>query len=144
MEVKSFSTYRLIKSEDLNHHGTLFAGRSAEWFVESGFIAGSSLIDPKNLICFKIHGMEFSQPVKAGQTICYKSKVVYAGRTSLIVHVDVSRTNHEEIKLVDGFLTFVHVDQNTKPTPHGIEITAVTPEDIKLQEHAKLLSKRRD
>ena len=31
-------TMRLVKSEDLNHHGTLFAGRTAEWFVESGFI----------------------------------------------------------------------------------------------------------
>jgi hypothetical protein len=29
---------RLVKSEDLNHHGTLFAGRTAEWFVESGFL----------------------------------------------------------------------------------------------------------
>jgi len=31
-------TMRLVKSEDLNHHGTLFAGRTAEWFVESGRI----------------------------------------------------------------------------------------------------------
>ena len=34
---------RLVKSEDLNHHGTLFAGRSAEWFVEAGFIAAGAL-----------------------------------------------------------------------------------------------------
>ena len=38
MKIKSFSTYHLVKSEDLNHHGTLYAGRSAEWFVEAGFI----------------------------------------------------------------------------------------------------------
>ena len=49
-EIKPYTTYRLIKSEDLNHHGTLFAGRSAEWFVESGFIAASSIINPNTTI----------------------------------------------------------------------------------------------
>ena len=33
MEIVKIS--RLVKSEDLNHHGTLFAGRGAEWFVEA-------------------------------------------------------------------------------------------------------------
>jgi acyl-CoA hydrolase len=144
MEIKSFSTYRLIKSEDLNHHGTLFAGRSAEWFVESGFIAASSLVNAKNIICLKIHGMQFSKPVRIGQTICFRSKIVYAGRTSLIAYVEVTKSNSEEIKLVNGFLTFVHVDENTKPLPHGIEINPVTWEDMQLQEQAKLLSKKKE
>jgi acyl-CoA hydrolase len=144
MEVKSFSTYRLIKSEDLNHHGTLFAGRTAEWFVESGFIAASSLVDAKSVICLKIHGMHFSHPVRIGQTICFKSKIIYAGRTSLIAYVEVTKINSTEIKLVDGFLTFVHVDPNTKPLAHGLEITPITWEDMQLQEQAKLLGKQRD
>ena len=53
--IRSYDTHRLVKSEDLNHHGTLFAGRSAEWFVEAGFVAASSLLNPKYLICLKIH-----------------------------------------------------------------------------------------
>jgi len=53
-------TLRLVKSEDLNHHGTLFAGRTAEWFVESGFIAAASILDPKTIVCLKIHGMYFT------------------------------------------------------------------------------------
>lgn len=32
--MKEFKISHLIKSEDLNHHGTLFAGRTAEWLVE--------------------------------------------------------------------------------------------------------------
>ena len=39
MEPKTFITHHLVRSEDLNHHGTLFAGRSSEWFIEAGFIA---------------------------------------------------------------------------------------------------------
>lgn len=50
-KITQFTTYHLVKSEDLNHHGTLFAGRGAEWFVESGFIAAANLVNPKNLIC---------------------------------------------------------------------------------------------
>ena len=57
--IKTFTTYRLVKSEDLNHHKTLFAGRGAEWFVEAGYIAATSMVNPENLVCAKIHGMRF-------------------------------------------------------------------------------------
>jgi hypothetical protein len=43
--------------------------------------------------------------------------------------------------LVDGFATFVHVNKETKPTPHGLEMIAVTPEDCELQQKAKALKK---
>ena len=63
MELKTHSICRLVKSEDLNHHGTLFAGKTAMWFVESGFIAAASLTHPENIVCVNIHGMLFTRPV---------------------------------------------------------------------------------
>lgn len=33
--MKKYYTTHLVKSEDLNHHGTLFAARTASWFVEA-------------------------------------------------------------------------------------------------------------
>ena len=33
----------LVRSEDLNHHGTLFAGQMAKWLVEAGVITASRL-----------------------------------------------------------------------------------------------------
>lgn len=141
MEVKNFNTYRLVKSEDLNHHGTLFAGRSAEWFVESGFIAASSFLDPHNLICLKIHGMTFLKPVKPGESVLYNSRIILAGKTSLVAYVKVmvGYTNPEV--LVEGFITFVHIDDNTRPKAHGIEIIPVTEEDKRIHEIAKGLKK---
>lgn len=141
MEPKSFSTYHLIKSEDLNHHGTLFAGRSAEWFVEAGFVAAANLVDARDIICLKIHGMHFSKPMKLGQIACYTSKIVYAGKSSLIGNVKVCAVSDRTIELMDGFLTFVHVDSNHKPKLHGITITPETEEDKQLYEAAKLLAK---
>ena len=139
--IKEYSTHRLVKSEDLNHHGTLYAGRSAEWFVESGFIAASSLINPRNIICLKIHGMYFSSPVKPGESICYTSKIVYTGKSSLVAYIKVARVSSLNKVIVDGFITFVHVDDDTKACPHGIVVTPETDEDILLNKKASELGK---
>ena len=37
--MKQYETSHLVKQEDLNHHGTLFAARAAAWFVEAAFVA---------------------------------------------------------------------------------------------------------
>jgi acyl-CoA hydrolase len=143
-DIRTFYAYRLVKSEDLNHHGTLFAGRCAEWFVESGFVAASYLLNPKFLICLKIHGLEFLKPVRSGETICFSSKVVYAGITSLNTYVKVCKNNLDEHLIVDSFITFVHVDDNTKPCPHNLEMIATTDEDKILQQQAVHLKKQRN
>ena len=78
-------TVRLVKSEDLNHHGTLFAGRTAEWFVESGFVSAASLIHPKHIVCLKIHGMYFTKPVRPGQILKFSSKIFPLSKFSLFV-----------------------------------------------------------
>ena len=131
-------TMRLIKSEDLNHHGTLFAGRTAEWFVESGFIAAASLLNPQNIVCLKIHGMFFTKPAVSGDVLKFSSKVVFAGNSSITSYIHVEN-NGAEKPLVDGFVTFIHVDENTRPSPHYLKITPVTEEDKSLYETAKNL-----
>jgi acyl-CoA hydrolase len=139
--IKQYTTHRLVKGEDLNHHGTLFAGRCAEWFVESGFVATSFLLPPTSIICVKIHGLTFQKPVKAGECICFNSRIVHTGGSSLKAYIVVHKRNCEDI-VVDGFITFVHVDGNTKATPHEIEMEATTEEDITLMERAKQLKNK--
>src|SRR5512135_1079171 len=105
----------LIKSEDLNHHRTLYAGRTAEWFVETGFVAAASLIPPESVVCMKIHGMEFMHPVQVGEIANFEGHVVFAGRTSLVTHVNMQV---RERMIVEGFITFIHVDDEGNPMPH--------------------------
>jgi acyl-CoA hydrolase len=140
IEPKMVCVNRLVKSEDLNHHKTLFAGRTAEWFVEAGFLAAAKLVNPQGVVCLKIHGMYFSKPVYPGEIIEFKSKIVYAGRSSLVAYVQVFKDGIEET-LVEGFITFIYVDDNTKPVAHNIEITAQTCEDMELRDKAKSLTK---
>lgn len=128
-----------IKAEDMNHHGTLYAGRTAEWFVESGFTAAAILTCPENIVCLKIHGMTFMRPVRAGEIIRIESRVVLAGRTSLISYVETKVGSDVVVK---GFITFIHVDKEGHPVPHGIVLDATTPEEIILAEAARDLPEK--
>lgn len=138
MNMVTMINHHLVKNEDLNHHGTLYAGRTADWFVESGFIAAASLTRPENIVCLKIHGMLFSRPVQRGEIILFESRIVYAGRTSLVANVKTSVGGQV---VVSGFITFIHADDQGHAFPHGVVIDAVTPEEIELQETAKNLPK---
>ena len=126
--MRKYNSIHLVKSEDLNHHGTLFAARTAAWFVESAFAAAAAEHgDSSTVLCRNIHGMLFSIPVQKGDIICFSARVSRTGRTSLTVNIQVyselSRTEQ-----VNGFITFVTVDKETGlPSPHGIVLD--DPED---------------
>ena len=136
MRMKTLTIHHLVKGEDLNHHRTLFAGRGAEWLVEAGFIAAADLLPPEYVLCLKIHGMTFQRPVRPGEVVRFESKIVLTGRSRLIAYV---RATTKEELTVDGFLTFVYVDDQGKSRPHGITIEAETPEELELQERASQL-----
>lgn len=139
--MKYFKISHLIKSEDLNHHGTLFAGRSAEWLVESAFVAAASQHGrPQDVLCVNIHGFTFTKPVPKGDITTFYSKVAKVGKTSITVYVkamsEIYGTTH-----VDGFLTFVCVEPDTKnKRPHGITMDEPQDEEEKvIRERAALL-----
>lgn len=136
MHMKTLTIHHLVKGEDLNHHRTLFAGRGAEWLVEAGFIAAADLLPPQYVLCLKIHGMTFQRPVRPGEVIRFDSRIVLTGRSRLIAYV---RATTKEELTVDGFLTFVYVDDQGRSRPHGLTIEAETPEEIELQEQASQL-----
>ncbi len=142
MAFKSLITHRLVKSEDLNHHRTLFAGRCSEWFVESSFIAVANVLDPENVVCLKIHGMEFLHPVHSGDILTFDSRIVANGRSTLTVFTRVYKDNTPEDTFCEGFATFVHVDEETRAQPHHIVIIPATDEERRLNELAVSLRKK--
>lgn len=134
--MQSITIHHLVKGEDLNHHRTLYAGRGAEWLVEAGFIAASNLLPAEYVLCLKIHGMTFTRSVDPGEVIRYDSRIVLTGRSRLIAYVKATTKGEQA---VDGFITFVYVDDEGKSRAHGITIEAETPEEIELQERARQL-----
>jgi acyl-CoA hydrolase len=140
MKLKIHIINRLVKGDDLNHHGTLFAGKTAMWFVEAGFIAAASLTKPESIVCLNIHGMLFMKPIHNGSIIRFESKVVLAGNTRLVSYIKVVDNSNDDF-LVDGFITFVHVDKNAERIAHGIVINSTEPDDLALQKKAKNLQR---
>lgn len=118
MEIIKIS--RLVKSEDLNHHSTLFAGRMAEWFVEACFICGAKVTGkPESIVCVNIHGLTFKSPVNKGDVITLETRIVRTGRTSFVVYGKIIKNNPDVI-ISDGYITFVFIDEKNNPTPHNI------------------------
>jgi acyl-CoA hydrolase len=82
--------------------------------------------------------MEFLRPVQKGEVLKLESKVVFAGRTSLVVYVQGTAGKQMAVK---GFISFVNVDENGKPQPHAITITPDNETDLALQKEAEALRK---
>lgn len=98
------------------------------------------MLHPKKIVCLKIHGMYFTKPVRAGEIIKFSSKIVYTGNSSIVAYIKVSKA--DGVSFVQGFITFIHVSENTQAEPHYIEITPETEEDRLLYEQAKNLHKK--
>lgn len=132
------SSSRLVISQELNHHHTLYAGRLTEWFVESCFIcAGKATGKPDNLVCLKIHSLLVKRPTQGGEIIDFENMVVRTGKTSLTVYGRVhSATNDQHI--AEGFITFISVNQFNHPTPHHIVLDeAADAAELALREKAE-------
>lgn len=133
------STSRLIKSEELNHHGTLFAGRLSEWFVEASFSAAAMAVkNPDQIVCLKLHGLTFKKPAKKGELLQLQSQVVAHGITSITVHCKALSGITDDV-YVDGFVTFVSVNDEGNKIPHHLNLSFDTPELMDLNEQAKKL-----
>jgi len=112
----------LVKPEDLQHHGTLFAGRMAVWMVETCFIAASRFVGrPEDIVCVKVHGITFTRPVNNGDITELKARVACLGNTSVTVQGQAF-TVDSEVPAATGMVTFVTVDKHGQPYAHGLSL----------------------
>jgi acyl-CoA hydrolase len=121
--LKETAISHLIKPEDLQHHGTLFAGRMAEWLVETCFIAACRLVGkPEDIVCVQIHGMKFKKSATNGDILEIKARIAFLGAKSITVHAQ-AYTNEARTPSVSGMATFVTVDKHGKPYAHGLSLS---------------------
>ena len=121
--IKETIISHLVKPEDLQHHGTLFAGRMAEWLVEACFIAACRVVGkPEDVVCVQIHGINFPHPIRNGDIVEIRSQVARIGKTSITVHGRAYVPERSEPS-VTGMATFVTVDKQGKPYEHGLHLS---------------------
>jgi acyl-CoA hydrolase len=136
MKTEELTLHHFVKGEDLNHHGTLYAGRGVEWMVEAGLIASCEATKSSDIVCMRINSLLFKKPVPKGSLVNYTANVVFTGRTSLTVFVDVNNSITGDA-IVNGFFTYVYIGEDGRPAPHGITIEPSNEKEQTLYNQAK-------
>lgn len=103
---------------DTNHHGTMFGGRVLQLMDQTGAIAAARFAHT-TVITAAMEAVSFQQPIREGMIIETVARVVYTGRTSMIVRVDVAehQLTGERTRATTGYLTMVALDTAGNPTP---------------------------
>ena len=132
--MKTFETHHLVKGEDLNHHGTLFAARAAAWLVEAGFATvACEYGNTDEIVMRNLQNMSFSTPVQKGTVVKFSGRVVYAGNTSLMVAVKATDAL-SGAEAIEGYITFVTIDKDTgKKKPHSLVLDETVDEEEQKQ-----------
>lgn len=141
--MREYETLHLVKGEDLNHHGTLFAARAAAWLIEAGFTTVACEHGNTNEIVLRnLHNMSFSKPVQKGTVVKFVSRVVYTGSSSLMVSVIAKDAMTGEVA-VEAYITFVTIEENTgKKLVHKV-VLYETQDAEELRQREEALKQRR-
>ena len=107
----------LVIPTDANILGNVLGGRVMHWI---DLAAATAAHRHCNSICVTaaIEGLSFLNPIKLGYLAHLKARIVYVGKTSLVVKVVVHAENMDtgEVKKTsEAYLTFVSIDNNGKP-----------------------------
>jgi len=102
-----------------NHYGTMFGGKVLDLMDRAAFLAATRFSNQAMVTASTEH-IDFYVPVKAGYIVELVAKVVYSGRTSLTVRVDLFSENpikKQREHASQGYFHMVSVDENGKPVP---------------------------
>ena len=109
----------MIFPEQANHYGTLFGGNALSLMGKAAFVAATRRAR-KPIVMARSEKIEFHVPVRVGDMVELRARVVRVGRSSMTVIVDViseGLLSGDRRLAVQGSFEMVAVDQNGKPTP---------------------------
>ncbi|MEO3431801.1 acyl-CoA thioesterase [Inquilinus sp. CAU 1745] len=104
---------------DANPNGDIFGG----WLLAQMDLAGSVLAYDQadgRVATIAIDAMSFLAPVMVGDLVSCYAEIERIGNTSIRVKVETyatRRAEHELIKVTEGMVTYVAIDEDRKPRP---------------------------
>ncbi len=117
------TTTHLVKSEDLNHHQTLYGGRCVEWAVEMAYITAQNCFDEsKSLVFISIRNLAMRTPARLGELVEYTGQIDYVGESTIGIRVDAHmlQPRNDAKVVVTGTFLFCTVDKDGKAVSHGL------------------------
>ncbi len=125
----------LVLPNDTNVLGNLLGGRLLHWVDIAGALAAQRH-SQSAVVTASIEGVDFRHPIRMGEMVLLAARVVWTGRTSMKVYVDVQAENVFSGKVIHtnkAELTFVAVNSDGRPIPVP-KIKPVTDEERALFE----------
>jgi acyl-CoA thioesterase YciA len=104
---------------DTNPSGDMFGG----WVMSQIDLAGALHAHrrvPGRTATVAVDGIVFHKPVFVGDQVSCYTETVRIGNTSISVRVEVwvqRRQDPSEILVTSATITYVHIDENRRPTP---------------------------
>ena len=112
-------SWEIVFPNDTNPHGTMFGGELMAIMDKIAAIAASRYAG-RAVVTASTEGIIFKEPVRVGDRIQTFARVVWVGRTSMVVKVDVFAENPlplNRIHCTTARFNFVALDRQGKPTP---------------------------
>jgi len=109
----------IIMPQDANSHGTLFGGKLLELMDKCAAIVALRFCQ-QPVVTASFERIDFIAPINVGNIIELTSRVIFTGKTSLVIKVDVfcdTLKHAEQSKTTSGYTVFVSVDELGQPIP---------------------------
>ncbi len=128
----------LAEPTDVNFGGKVHGGAVMKWIDQAGYTCAVGW-SGRYCITVYVGGIRFYKPVLIGNMVEVRARLVYTGRTSMHVAVEVSAGDPKEggyTKTTQCIIVFVALDEqgDTAEVDHW---QPVTNEDLALEEYAK-------
>lgn len=131
-EAVEVTNSELVIPPHTNHFGTIFGGKVLELMDITGAMAAMRFCS-EDVVTASIDAVDFKRPIKVGDIIELKGKVIHTARTSMVVKVDLFRVDKNERNRdfsCRGYLVFVAIDSEGQPVEIPT-LNVLTEEDKK-------------
>ncbi len=134
----------LSEPGDVNFGGKVHGGAVMKWIDQAAYTCA---VNWSSEYCVTVYvgGIRFLNPIHIGDIVEVRARIIYTGRTSMHIAVDIKAINPRtkvETKTTHCVIVFAAVDDNGKTVPVPVW-TPETDEEKKLQAYALKLSELR-
>ncbi|MDC3210239.1 MAG: acyl-CoA thioesterase [Saprospiraceae bacterium] len=111
--------FKVVFPNTTNHYDTLFGGTAMQLMDEVAFITATRFCRRK-VVTVSSSKIDFNHSIPADTIIELVGRVVKVGNTSIDIRVQIFKEEMYEEgrkKAIEGFFTFVAIDDDRKPMP---------------------------
>ena len=111
--------FKVVFPNTTNHYDTLFGGTAMQLMDEVAFITATRFCRRK-VVTVSSSTIDFNHSIPADTIIELVGRVVKVGNTSIDIRVQIFKEEMYEEgrkKAIEGFFTFVAIDDDRKPMP---------------------------